>query len=389
MSANSDRGGVAILADPFRPFFLGAALFALIAIPLWLWVYLAGPDLFSAAVDPRAWHIHEMLFGYLAAVLAGFLFTAIPNWTGRLPLHGTGLALLVLLWIAGRVVMAIMPAAWWAAVIDCAFLVAIALLAWREILAGRNWRNAPICFLVSLFAAANILMHIPATTAWGERLGLAVAAVLIGLVGGRITPSFTRNWLAKRETSVLPTPFGAYDKICLLALVAAFVVWIVAPDTWVAGALLVIAAAGHAVRLARWRPWLVVREPLLIVLHVGYGWLVLSLMLMGAASLGLAGIEPTSALHALAVGAVGTMTLGVMARATLGHTGGALTADTASTVMFAAISVAALLRVAAPQLPAAYEAAIIGSGLAWCLAFGLFVIRFGPILVTPRPRTTH
>jgi uncharacterized protein involved in response to NO len=291
------------------------------------------------------------------------------------------LALLALLWLAGRLVVVGLPGTWFAGVVDCGFLVAIAALAWREIVTGRNWRNAPICLLVSLFAVANILFHVGQMQGVAERLGFAVAGLLIGLVGGRVTPSFTRNWLVKRGATVLPAPFGTYDKLCLLVLAAAFIAWLMDPFGVPAGVLMLAAAAAHLVRLVRWRPWLVLPEPLLLVLHLGYGWLALALALMGGAALGLAGLDPTAALHALAVGAVGTMTLGVMSRATLGHTGRALTADRATTAMIAAITLSALLRVAAPHLPITYDLAIAASALAWCLAFGLFVTVYGPILM--------
>ena len=339
-----------------------------------------------AAFDARAWHVHEMLFGYLGAVLTGFLFTAIPNWTGRLPLRGAGLGVIFVLWIAGRGAVVVLPGTWISGVIDSAFLVVVASLAWREIMSGRNWRNAPICILVSLFAIANILFHIAATNGVAERFGLAVTAVLIGLVGGRVTPSFTRNWLAKRNATTLPVPFGVFDKFALLVLLAAFLAWVSEPISVLSGCLLIAASLLHLLRLARWRGWLVVEEPLLLVLHLGYGWLVLALFLMGCAALGFAGIEPTAALHALAVGAVGTMTLGVMTRATLGHTGHALVADDATRAMIAAITLCAVLRVAAPNLPISYGAAIAIAGLAWCLAFGLFVVRYGPILMESKPK---
>jgi uncharacterized protein involved in response to NO len=383
MTEGGGSGDLAVLAAPFRAFFLIAALFALVAIPLWTWMYLAAPVL-PGALDPRAWHIHEMLFGYLGAVLAGFLFTAIPNWTGRLPLRGVGLGLVVLLWLAGRAVVPVLPGTAAAAIVDCAFLVVIAGLAWREIIAGRNWRNIPICLLVALFALANILFHVLEASGLGERLGLAVAALLIGLVGGRIIPSFTRNWLAKRGATRLPAPFGMYDKLAIVLLAAAFLAWIVAPFGQVAGGLLLATGAVHLVRLLRWRPGLVIGEPLLLVLHVGYAWLVVAALLMGCAALGLAGIDPPAALHALAIGAIGTMTLGVMSRATLGHTGRALTSDPATTAMFAAITVSALARVAVPFAPDYYDAAIQVSAFSWCLAFGLFVAVYGPILTSEK-----
>lgn len=375
------RAAIALLADPFRPFFLGAALFALFAIPLWTWVFAAAPQGF-AAFDAFAWHRHEMLFGYLGAVLAGFLFTAIPNWTGRLPLRGPGLGLLFVLWLAGRIAVAFWPQALFAAIVDCSFLAAIAGLAWREVVVGRNWRNAPICILVSLLALANILSWLEVTHDVGWRLAMGLAALLIGLVGGRVTPSFTRNWLAKRAATALPVPFGLYDKLCLLVLVVAVATWSFVPDGSISGALLMLAGAAHLVRLARWRGWLTVTEPLLLVLHVGYLWLVVALLLMGLAALGVGPLDASASLHALGAGAIGTMTMAVMARAILGHTGRALVASPIMTLMFAAIVLSALVRVLAPMLPMSYDVAITLAAFLWVCAYGLFVACFAAMLLT-------
>ncbi len=379
MGGETKRASIALLADPFRPFFLGAALFALVAIPLWTWIYASAPQ-GLAAFDAFAWHRHEMLFGYLAAVVGGFLFTAIPNWTGRLPLRGGGLGALFLLWIAGRLMVAFWPLTVVAAIVDCAFLVTIAGLAWREVVAGRNWRNAPICALVSLLALANILSWLPAYQDFGWRLAMAVAALLIGLVGGRVTPSFTRNWLVKRGATALPVPFGLYDKICLLLLLVAVAAWSFASDSPVPGVLLLVAGVAHLVRLARWRGWLTVAEPLLLVLHIGYLWLAAALVLMGLAALGVG--DQSASLHALGAGAIGTMTMAVMARAVLGHTGRALVASPAMTVMFVAVVLSALVRVLAPILPMPYDTAITMAALLWVCAYGLFTACFGAMLVT-------
>ena len=380
MSRKQNNTSLGLLADPFRSFFLGAAVFALFAIPLWSWIFAASPEGLTA-FDAFAWHRHEMVFGYLAAVLAGFLFTAIPNWTGRLPLRGGGLGLLFLLWLAGRAMVAFWPQALATAIVDCAFLVAIAGLAWREVAAGRNWRNAPICAVVSLLALANILSWLPATHDIGWRLAMGLVALLIGLVGGRVTPSFTRNWLAKRDATAVPVPFGLYDKLCLLLLVAAVAAWSFAPDSSVAGALLVLAGAVHLVRLGRWRGWLTVAEPLLLVLHVGYLWLVVALLLMGLAALQVGPLDASASLHALGAGAIGTMTMAVMARAILGHTGRALVASPAMTLMFGAIVLSALVRVLAPTLPMPYDAAITAAAFLWACAYGLFVACFGAMLM--------
>ena len=381
MNRQQNKTSIGLLADPFRPFFLGASLFALFAVPLWAWLYAAAPESL-ASFDAFAWHRHEMLFGYLAAVLTGFLFTAIPNWTGRLPLRGGRLGLLFVLWLVGRTMVALWPEALITAVVDCAFLVVIAGLAWREVIAGRNWRNAPICGVVSLFALANILSWLPSTHDFGWRLAMGLAALLIGLVGGRVTPSFTRNWLAKRDAPALPAPFGLYDKVCLLLLFGAVAAWSFAPASPVSGALLLLAGATHAARLARWRGWLTVAEPLLVVLHVGYLWLVVALLLMGLAALDLGPLDASASLHALAVGAIGTMTMAVMARAILGHTGRPLAASPAMTIMFAAIILSALVRVTAPALPIPYDGAIALASLLWVCAYGLFVACFGTMLMT-------
>src|SRR5690606_36926314 len=174
--------------------------------------------------------VHEMLFGYLGAVIAGFILTAIPNWTGRLPLSGTPLALLALLWLAGRLATAFVSAPLAAAVIDLSFPVALAWAVWRGILAGRNWRNAPVALTLTLLALANGLHHAEAAGLLHEglasRLALSVAAMLMALVGGRIVPSFTRNWLVKRGARALPASFGLLDKAALAATAAALTAWI-------------------------------------------------------------------------------------------------------------------------------------------------------------------
>ena len=206
------HSGLPLFDRGYRPFFLGAGLFAALALPLWLAMLALGTALPSHLAG-RDWHVHEMVFGYVGAVLAGFLLTAIPNWTGRLPVVGRPLALLAGLWLAGRIAMAVSAFAPVAcAVIDAAFPAALALVAWREVLAGKNTRNVPVCVAVNLFAVANIAFHGAVLADLdrdvAERAALAVIGVLICLVGGRIVPSFTRNWLVKRGATALPAPFG-------------------------------------------------------------------------------------------------------------------------------------------------------------------------------------
>lgn len=275
------QNGPALLSAGFRPFFLLAAIWACLAIPIWLATF-AGYGLILGVFPPVIWHIHEMIFGFGAAAVAGVLLTAIPNWTGRLPLQGKPLAVLVLLWFAGRVAVLLSPLTGpaVAAVIDLAFPAIFLAAVAREIIGGRNWRNLPMLGALALLLIANLLMHfaplgIAETADTGGRLGIATLLMLISLIGGRIIPSFTRNWLAEQRPGArLPAPFGIGDRIALGLMVVALALWTVLPGAamtpWIeAGASLAL-----FVRLARWRGSATLREPLLWVLHLGYAWLV-------------------------------------------------------------------------------------------------------------------
>jgi uncharacterized protein involved in response to NO len=330
-----------------------------------------------------------MLFGYTAAVIAGFALTAVPNWTGRLPLRGTPLALLFGLWLAGRVVVAcsdlIGPLL--ALLVDVGFLLTMTALVVREIAAGRNWRNLPIAVLLGWLAAANLLVHLGpvaglASEALGLRLAIATVLTLIGLIGGRIVPSFTRNWLARRPGESLPAPFGGYDKLALLALIVAMLAWALWPEAATSGILLLLAAFLHAIRLARWRGWRTAAEPLVLILHLGYGWLPMGLALVGWSIL--APDLPLAARHALTAGTIGTMTLAVMTRATLGHSGHALHAGPATVAIYACVIGGALLRVATPALPIDPTISLSCAALLWGGAFALFALVYGPLLLGSR-----
>lgn len=384
--------GPAIFSAGFRPFFLLAALWAAIGIPLWLAMFTGQADV-PTRLTPAVWHVHEMIFGFGAATVAGFLLTAIPNWTGRMPLQGAALAILALLWAAGRGAVLVSgrigsPAA---TLIDLAFPVVFFLVVGREILAGRNWRNLPMLAALGLLFLGNLLVHfealgVAATADIGNRLGIATLLLLISLVGGRIIPSFTGNWLAKQRPDVAtPAAFGAFDRAALAVTAFALAVWVVAPDAIFASPIEVIAGIAVAVRLARWRGHAVWREPLLWILHLGYAWLAAGLVLLGANGW-VAVLPQTAALHALTVGAIGTMTLAVMTRASLGHTGQVLTSGPGTTMIYVLVTLAALSRVLAGLAAAFYEPVLWLAGAAWCGAFGLFVVLYGPLLMRPRRR---
>lgn len=372
-----------ILHYGFRPFFFLAALYAGLAIPVWLGTYFGGFEI-NGPFGGMHWHAHEMLFGYLSAVIAGFILTAIPNWTGRLPLSGLPLAVLVGLWLAGRAACLASPDPWLAMAVDMAFPVTLAFAIWREVLAGRNWKNAPVAVMITSFGVANAADHL-ANAGFldhdlGQRLALAVAGLLIALIGGRIVPSFTRNWLVKETSTSLPSPFGKLDRAALGVTAAAIFGWVLLPYNTAVGALLCVGGALLAARLFRWRGLATMRDPILLVLHVGYAWLAAALALLGLAVV-LPDIVPhTSAVHALTAGAVGTMTLAVMTRASLGHTGRPIVADRYVVGMYGMVSAGAVLRVAAPFAGDWYAHLLVCGGVLWAGAFLLFSVRYAPVL---------
>lgn len=383
--------GPALLQEGFRPFFLAAGLWAGTALLAWLGA-LHGVFPLPSAFDPLTWHAHELVFGFALATVAGFLLTAIPNWTGRMPLQGLPLALLAALWAAGRAAVAassvIGPAV--AAAVDLAFTAALLAVVLREIVAGRNWRNLPMVAALGLLLAANALVHAEAlgwagTASFGNRAGVAVLVMLISLVGGRIIPSFTRNWLAKRSAARLPAPFGAPDRAALLATAAGLALWLSPAPDGLTGAVLLAAGALALARLARWQGLRTLAEPLVWVLHLGHLWVALGLLLLGASRLWDA-VPETAGLHALTAGAIGTMTLAVMTRASRGHTGRPLAADAATTATYILVTAGAALRVAAGLLPESATLLLGLAGAAWIGAFAVFVAAYARPLATPRLR---
>lgn len=382
--------GPALFSFGFRPFFLSAAIWAALAVPVWLATYLVGPGT-TPFETGLVWHVHEMVFGYGAAVVAGFLLTAIPNWTGRLPVSGMPLVLLWLLWCAGRLAFTLEPVPDpLGALIESAFLICFAALVWREVIAGRNTRNLKVAGAVSVFAAANVAFHILHAQTGGLpnvaiETGLATLLFLILLIGGRITPSFTRNWLAKRGHDRLPAPFSTFDAGVLIVSLLALIVWILPLEAIPTGAGLVLAAALNLVRLARWRGVATSAEPLVTILHIGYAWAVVAILLLGLNGLFPASVPRLAGLHAAGTGAIGVMTLAVMTRASLGHTGHVLTAGSGTLLAYLLINLAALTRVGSTFLAA--PAATYGnqiSGVLWTGAFLTFCLVYGPRLVSAR-----
>jgi len=371
-----------LLSLGFRPFYLLASVFAALSIPLWAaqyagWLhapYLAGP----------LWHGHEMLFGFAMAVVTGFLFTAVPNWTAQPTPSGAPLAAIALLWVAGRVLV-LTPYGWASALVNAAFPVVvaagIALPLWRS----GNRRNYFFVGLLLLIAGAVLVLHLAqlvaiALPAWlGMQVGLDVLMFMMTVMAGRVVPMFTNNGVpgcnATRRPDVEKLVLGA-----TLALLAA-------DFAQVSGvaltALLSIACIAHCARLALWKPWRTRRTPLVWVLHAAYAWIPVHLALRALAGMDL--VPAPLATHALTIGAIGGLTIGMMVRTARGHTGRALRADRFEVTCFAAVLAAAVVRVLCPiVVPTHYLFTVMASASLWTLGFGLYAIRYWPILSGPR-----
>lgn len=378
--------GSALFSYGFRPFFLGAAIFCGLAVPAWVLIF-SGAGNSAFLYPPRDWHVHEMLFGFLPSVITGFLLTAIPNWTGRSPVRGTPLVLLWALWLGGRLGMAL---PWFtplvSAVVDGAFLVVVAGMVWRTMAVSKFWGLAPMGTLVSLYAGANILFHVlalrGAETDLPVRMALAVVMMLLAFIGGRVTPNFTRNFVVQEHMTERPAPFSRFDVVSLVLVGVAAVSWIVQPQAPGTGWAMVAAGSANLVRLARWRGWVTWREPLVLILHLGYGWLVLSLLALGGAILGL-GLKATDAVHVLTTGAVGAMTLGVMTRASLGHTGRPLHAGSMTVAIYVLVNLGAMVRVFGPAIGLPTNLMLGLAAVGWSGAYVLFAVLYGPFLVRP------
>jgi uncharacterized protein involved in response to NO len=375
----------AVLAKGFRPFFLGAAVYGVVAVPLWLVAFAGRLDVGGTFV-PMYWHAHEMLFGFAVAVIAGFLLTAVGNWTSRETATGPLLAALVALWVLGRVALLAarqLPPVLVAG-IDLAFLPALAWVLARPLVAAGNKRNYAFLGILALLFGANLVMHLdalgalPGAAAVASRVGVDLVILVILVIGGRIIPAFTRS--ATGVSSIRSHRWLDGATLGGMLGVVALEASSAATAASVAAALTGVLAAARAIH---WGARHSLREPLLWVLHVGYAWVPVGLVLRGVALH--PAVAATAATHALTLGAIGTLTLGMMARVALGHTGRPLVASRRMTLAFVAIPLAALVRVVTAII--AGPAAIAGAHLAgtlWALAFLLFLSQYASVLTRPR-----
>lgn len=373
----------ALFALGFRPFYLLSALLAVVGVAVWIARY-AGIPLAEGAVAGIAWHSHEMVFGVGVAVVAGFLFTAGRNWTGLPTPTGSYLAALAGLWIAGRVLLVTGPHTL-AAVVDVAFLVAVAIALWIPFQRARN-RNRFFVGLLLVLAALNATFHLAYAGAIAVsplapvRGGLFMIVLIVTIMGGRVIPMFTSNGVRGARVRQYPK----LDRAAIAGAALAFVALVVAPGNVVTGALCLVAAGLHGARLWYWDPWCTRRTPIVWILHLSYAWIPAGFLMHGLAAFD-AGVPAVLADHALAVGAVGGVVMGMITRTARGHTGLPLQVGSWEVAAYVLVHAAAAVRVFAPlALPGAYVGIVVVSGLLWCLAFAAYLRVFVPILTRPR-----
>lgn len=378
-----------ILTYGFRPFFLGGTLYAILAMLLWIGMLFEGFTL-PTRFDPISWHAHEFLYGYLMAIEAGFLLTAVPNWSGRPPLTGWSLAALFMLWLIGRVAMAIsaLISLEIAILADLSMPLVLLIIIAYDIICGKSWRNLIIIGIFLVQIVGNVIFHLEveadlyAADGYGFRIGLATAIMMIAIIGGRIIPIFTRNWLIKNNDVVLPAPPSGFDIIALIFLFLTLIIWILVPENQLTGILLILNGLVHFARLLRWAGYKTIYEPLVLVLHVGYFFISFGAFALGGAILTNLSIAP-AAQHLWMTGGIGLMTLAVMTRATLGHTGRVLHADFMTTGIYLFMITAALSRFAAGFFPDISSILYIVTSLCWIASFSGFVGLYGPMLLRP------
>ncbi len=375
--------GWPLLRLGFRPFYLGAALFGMLAVPLWVALLLGGISL-ALPVPPLLWHAHEMLFGFAAAVIVGFLLTAGQAWTGLATPRGGALAALALLWLAARLAGVLGPYAVYAA-LDLLLLPLVALVLVRVLLRAGNRRNLPIALILALLALANLLFHLsvmgrlelpPLRTL---HAGLALIVLIECVIGGRVIPAFTMSALPGLRLQVPQW----LERATLASTALALALWVLAPPNAATAMLFVVAAALHVARLWHWQPLQSRGRPILWVLHAAYAWVPVGLALLALAQLGV--VAASAGVHALAVGVTGGLVIGMVTRTARGHTGRPLRASRPEVLAYGLVMVAAAVRVLLPlAAPALGQAALLVATLAWSAAFGIYLVVFAPWLLHTR-----
>lgn len=374
------------MAKGFRPFFLCAAAYGALVVPLFL-LSLAGRANTGPYLVPMYWHAHEMIFGFSTAVLAGFLLTAIANWTERPTAHGRALGALVALWLAGRAGMLFsgqLPR-FAPAILDLAFAPGLVAACAQPLLTAKNRRNYGFIGMLAALWLANAMTHAaalgvlsPVYAQRGNLVGVDVLVIALVVMTGRVVPMFTRNALRANDVRARPT----LERVTLAAVVSIAGLEAAGAPTVLTGSISFLGGIFAAVRMMSWGTRRTVRDPLLWVLHAGSAWISVGLLLRGVASF--APVPMGAGLHALTAGAIGSLTLGMMARVALGHTGRMLSVSPRIAVAFASIIGAGVTRVLAPLVMPGALAPLVVSGTLWSLAFSIYFVTYAPILVAPR-----
>lgn len=381
----------------FRPFFLLGAVYAVLVMALflfWIGIHHAGGDIINMSISlaPHVWHGHEMLFGFTMAIIAGFFLTAVPNWTGTRPVRGWPLAALAGTWLLARLAMGfsahVSPLI--VAALDLFFLPFLGILVIKAMLGAESKRNFIFLPILLLLFSANAAFHLEQLgiyddgAALSQRLGLGTIALLLTIVGGRVVPAFTTNALRKQGIENLPVNNSVLNILGIISVLAFLVADTFVPfDASLTGSLALIAAIINGLRLILWRGYLTLKQPIVWVLHLGFAWLVIGLGLRAFTDLGDL-MSPQTAMHALTAGAIGTMTLAVMSRAALGHTGRALQVNGFVTFAYLLISIGTLARIIIPTwAPSYYNEGMLLAGISWLTAFSIFAAVYWPILTGP------
>lgn len=371
-----------LLALGFRPFYLLAALFATISIPLWIGCYFGWfPVLPNITAN---WHMHEMVFGFVVAVIIGFLYTAARNWSGLWTPRGYHLGLLAILWLAGRVVMLTAPPIL-AALIDLLFIPCAAYPLYQVLAQNGNRRNLFLIALLAALTLTNLAFHaaslgyLPISPVRTVQAAILVVVMIESVIGGRVIPGFTANAVLNSK----PVSRRLVDRATLLLSALASMAWLLAWWPAIIATLAIAAAIAHTVRLSGWQPQHTWRQPLLWILHLSYAWIGFGFVLLALSAMQI--VSSSAAFHALAVGSMAGLILGMMTRSALGHTGRMLRAGIAETAMFILIQAGAVARFyAALGYTDRHQTAMLAAAMVWITAFGLYVAVYAPYLCQPR-----
>jgi uncharacterized protein involved in response to NO len=376
----SGYGGAPWLALGFRPFYLLGAAFAALSIPLWLAVYygqLSGTHL------GLAWHMHEMVYGFVIAIVVGFVYTAARNWTGLWTPRGAALGAIAALWLAGRIAM-LFPPSLLTAFIDAIFLPVATWPLYRVLARSNNMRNMVLAVVLGLMAAANLVFHaallgyLPVSPMRPVYAAIIMIVVIESIIGGRIIPNFTANAIP----GVKPVQRPMLERNCMILTALAGLAWALALPPLIAAPMALAAALAQGMRLALWQPWRSASKPILWILHVSYAWIPLGFAMLALSEFGLAPVS--AAVHMMAVGAMGGLIVGMITRTALGHTGRPLQAGRADTAMYVLIQLGVLARLAAVLSPWLGGFFLAAAGVCWSITFLIYLVVYTPRLLAPR-----